>query len=89
MEKILYSYNVNKKIAEFSNTKEQVVSFESIAISNDKIFVFLKNSYLLELELVGKLINVIKLPFKINSNLIFLNKFIIYLDDKKKLVILS
>ena len=87
--KILYSYNVNKKIAEFSNTKEQVVSFESIAISNDKIFVFLKNSYLLELELVGKLINVIKLPFKINSNLIFLNKFIIYLDDKKKLVILS
>ena len=86
---ILYSYNVNKKIAEFLNTKELVASFESIAISNDKIFIFLKNSYILELELFGKLINVIKLPFKINSNLVFLNKFIIYLDDKKKLVILS
>tara|TARA_B100001057_G_scaffold496688_1_gene598774 strand:- start:180 stop:1505 length:1326 start_codon:yes stop_codon:yes gene_type:complete len=86
---ILYSYNINKKIAEFLDTKEETVSFESIFISNNKIFVFLKNSYLLEFGLHGNLTNVIKLPFKINSNLIFINKFIIFLDYKKKLIILS
>ena len=86
---ILYSYNINKKVAEFLDVKKETVSFESLAISNNKIFIFLKNSYLLEFKLNGNLTNIIKLPFKINSNLIFINKFIKYLNRKNKLIILS
>ena len=83
------SYNINKKVAEFLDVKKETVSFESLAISNNKIFIFLKNSYLLEFKLNGNLTNIIKLPFKINSNLIFINKFIKYLNRKNKLIILS
>ena len=44
---ILYSYNINQKISEFLNIKKKAVEFKEIMIVNDKIFIFLKNSYLL------------------------------------------
>ena len=36
-------------------------------IVNNKIFIFLKNSFLLKFDLNGKLKNIDKLPYKINT----------------------
>ena len=65
---IIYSYNINKKISEFLNVKKsKKVELKTIMIANNRILVFLKNSYILKFNLKGEMIDIIKLPTKINS----------------------
>ena len=52
---------------------------------NGKLFIFLKNSYLLKFSVQGELKNVFKLPTKLNSNPIFVNNSLLYVDKNKKL----
>ena len=51
--------------------------------------ILLKNSYFLEFNINGNLEGVFKLKNKINSNLIFLDNSILYLDHKNKIVIIG
>ena len=60
---ILYSYNINQLIADFLNLKKKKVQFKSLMIANDKIFVFLNNSFLLKFKINGDLEEISKLPF--------------------------
>ncbi len=82
---LLYSYNINKKISDFLQTKQKKVSFKMLMLSNGKLSVFLKNSYVLTFSLKGELEKIIKLPSKIKSNPIFINNSIAYLDQKNKI----
>jgi outer membrane protein assembly factor BamB len=86
---IIYSNNINKKIAEFWDIKEEIALIESIMIANNKILILLKNAYMLEFEAKGDLKNIFKLPTKINSDIIFINNSILYLDHKNKLILLN
>ena len=83
--KILYSYDINQKISEFLDIKKKFVEFKEIMIVNDKIFIFLKNSYLLIFNIRGSIEDVIKLPTKIKSQPIFIDNSLLYLDFKNKL----
>ena len=56
---------------------------------NDKIFIFLNNSFILNFEKIGNLDNIEKLPTKINSNPIIIDGSIIYLDKKNRLSIVN
>ena len=56
---------------------------------NDKIFIFLNNSFVLNFDLIGNLDNIEKLPTKINSNPIIIDGSIIYLDKKNRLSIVN
>ena len=58
-------------------------------IINNKIFIFLDNSYLLKFNLNGELSKVEKLPSKINSYPIFIDSSMIYLDTKNRVSILN
>ena len=87
--KVIYSYNINQKIAEFLEIKEKKVNLKSIMMANDKILILLKNSYFLEININGNLENVFKFKNKINSNIVFLNRSILYLDNKNKIVIIG
>ena len=58
-------------------------------MANDKIMILLKNSYFLEININGNLENVFKFKNEINSNIIFLNRSILYLDNKNKIVIIG
>lgn len=91
MEKgeILYSYNINEKIAEFLSTSKKKVKFNNLFFANDKLFIFLKNSYVLELKINGNIDNIVKLPSKINSHPIFVNKSMIFLNSKNKITIIN
>ena len=86
---IIYSYDINKKIADFLEIKKKSVEFKNLFIVNDKIFIFLKNSYLIKLNINGEIEQLEKLPAKIYSNPIFINDSIYYLDDKNKLSIIG
>tara|TARA_B100001057_G_scaffold493029_1_gene586682 strand:+ start:281 stop:1609 length:1329 start_codon:yes stop_codon:yes gene_type:complete len=86
---VVYSYNINQKIAEFLEIKEKEANFKSIMIANDRIIILLKNSYFLEANINGNLESVFKFKNKINSNLIFLDSSILYLNRKNRVVIIG
>ena len=53
--KILYSYDLNEKIAAYLNSKKKKAEFKSFYVAGNKIYVFLKNSYYLKLDIFGKI----------------------------------
>ena len=87
-KKILYSLDFNEiqdlKIKNFSPNL-----FKEIMILNSKIFIFLNNSKILTFDVNGKFIEVRKLKSKIHSHPIIIEKSILYIDKKNKLVVLN
>lgn len=87
--KIIYSQDINEKIAKFLEIDKKLVDFKEMFIINNNIYVFLTNSYLLKFNLRGSLVEINKLPTEINSQPIFINGSLLYLDLKKKLSIID
>ena len=87
--KIKYSYDINQKIADYYETKKRNALFRNLLLLNDKIFVFLNNSFVLNFDIIGNLNDIKKLPTKINSNPIIIDGSIIYLDKKNRLSIVD
>ncbi len=86
---ILYSININQEIANFLETKKKEVYIKSLALINNNLYVFLKNSYSVIFKVTGTIENINKLPSKINSHPIYINDSIIYLNKKNKLAIVN
>ena len=53
--KILFSLDLNDEIANFLGSKKKVAKFKNIAVINDGLLIFLKNSYALQLSIDGKI----------------------------------
>ena len=87
--KILYSSYINQEIANFLNVNKKNVEIQSFMLLSNKITIFLKNSFVLNFNSIGKLQSVKKLPSKLNSIPIIINKLLYFLDKKNRLVILS
>ena len=87
--KIIYSHNINNRIAEFIKTNKKKVKLKNIMLADDKIFIFLKNSYVVKFNIKGNIEEINKLPSKINSNPIFINSSMLFLDYRNKLVIVD
>ena len=87
--KIIYSYDINKKISEFLDTKKKRAEFKNVLILNGKIFIFLKNSYVIVLELNGNIEKIVKLPFKMNSAPILVQDTLIFLDFNNKISVVN
>jgi outer membrane protein assembly factor BamB len=87
--KIVYSYDINKQIAEFFNVNKKNASFKNIMLLNNDIIIFLQNSYTLNFNINGKLKDVSKLPSKINTYPIIIDGSILYLDKKNKISIIN
>ena len=86
---IIYSYNINDKISKFLNLKKKKVEFNSLFIANNKILIFLKNSYVLKFSFFGNIEDIFKLPTKLNSNPVFVNDTFLYLDKNNKLSVVN
>ena len=82
---ILFSLDINKEIANYLKTKKKDVQIKSMMMVNNKIFIFLKNSFLLKFDLNGNLENIDKLPHKLNTFPIIIDGSIVYFDYKNKL----
>ena len=79
---ILYSLDINQEIANYLNSKKKEVQIKNMMLVNNKIFIFLKNSFLLKFDLNGNLINITKLPNKLNTSPIFIDGSMVYFDFK-------
>ena len=86
---IIYSYDLNQKIADFLRTKKKRAIFKDLKLLNSKLFIFLQNSYVVQLDLKGEIEEIKKLPSKIKTKPIILNSSIMYLDNKNKLSIIN
>ena len=58
-------------------------------IMNSNIYVFLENSYILKFSIEGKLLELYKLPSKIKSFPINIDKSLFYINNKNRLVIIN
>ena len=83
---IIYSYDINQKISEFLNLKKKKAEFKNMAIVNDKIFIFLNNSFFLIFNINGKLEEVKKLPSNLSTHPIFINESILFADQKNRVL---
>ncbi len=86
---IIYSYDLNEKIAKFLNTKKKNAIFKDIIILNNKIMILLENSYILIFSLIGDLQQIKKLPTKIKSSMLVIENSLLYFDKKNKLSIVD
>ena len=66
-----------------------MLQFQNIMIVNNKIFIYLKNSYILKFDLYGNLEKIDKLPAKLNSNPIVVDNSILFLNKQNKLTIVN
>ena len=85
--KPIYSLNIGEEIANYLNNKKKFINVKYFSILNGNLFVFLSNSYFVEFSVAGKIINVGKLPKKIESLPIFAENTIIYTNKKNQLII--
>ena len=87
--KILYSYNINQLISDYLKSKKKNVQVNLMRLINNKIFIFLDNYFVVKVGVNGELKEIYKLPKKINSNLIFIENSLIYLNNNNKIIILN
>ena len=87
--KIIYSLDIGNEIANFLKTKQKQININHVYLLNSSLFVFLNNSYLVKFDLNGSIIDIDKLKTKMETNPIFINQSILYLDNNNKLVILN
>lgn len=86
---IIYSYEINQLISNYLETKKKEIKINLIRLINNQIFIFLNNSYVVKLSVDGEIKEIFKLPKKINSNPIFIENSIIYVNNKNKIIILN
>jgi len=60
-----------------------------IRLINRQVYVFLNNAFVVKLSLDGVIKDIFKLPKKMDSNPIFIENSLIYLNNKNKIVILN
>ena len=88
--KILFSRKITNQVAKFVNTKRKnKLNIINIFLLNNKIYIFLQNSFLLKFNLNGELSDIYKLPSKINSRPIIIDKKILFINTKNNLVIMN
>lgn len=86
---IIYSYDLNSKVSDFLNSKKNQLVIKNFMILEDKIVVFLENSFILILNINGNLEKIEKLSAKINTFPIIIDKSILYLDQKNRICIID
>ena len=84
---IIYSYDIIKIISDFLKIKKtkNIISPLEIFIVNSDLHLFLKNSHVLKFNINGKLKNIDKFKNKISTKPIFINKNLIYINNKNKI----
>ena len=86
---IIYSIDINSQIAKFLQTKKKSIEIKTLFLSNNNLFLFLDNSYLVKISIKGEILEITKLPSKIKSMPIFINDSILYLNNKNRLIVLD
>ncbi len=86
---ILYSYDLDQKVSEYFKIKKKNLKIKNIIMLNNEIFIFLKNSYVLILDINGSLKEIRKFPSSVYSQPILIDNKILYLNKNGKIFIVN
>tara|TARA_Y100000591_G_scaffold300707_1_gene294387 strand:- start:3974 stop:5296 length:1323 start_codon:yes stop_codon:yes gene_type:complete len=86
---IIYSQDLNEKIAKYLNVKKKSAEFKSMMMANNYLYLFLKNSYFLKLNLNGEIQKVKKLSSKLKTYPIFVDNSLMFLNKKNRLIVID
>ena len=84
---IIFSYDINEKIANFLDTKKKDVTVKKLFLVNNELFLFLNNSYVVKFEINGSIREISKLSTKEFSSLIFTNRTLILLSKSNRVIV--
>ena len=84
---LIYYINLNEKILNIF--KEPDIKARNVFIANNKVHIFLNNSYVLNFDINGNFLDKIELPAKIVSDPIFVNNVMLFVDKKRKLIVVN
>jgi outer membrane protein assembly factor BamB len=87
--KIIYSYEINQLISNFLKSKKSEINIRLIRLINNQLFIFLENAFVAKLSIDGAIQDIFKLQKKMNSNPIFIENSLIYLNNKNKIIVLN
>ena len=85
---ILYSYDIKENIPKFLKTKKKL-DFNEFFLVNNKLTIFLNNTYVATFNVNGKIEEINKLTSKMKTKPIIINGSIFYLDKSNKLNIID
>ena len=88
-KEIIYSLDLNTQLKENILQKRFKFNPLKFKIVNNNLFFFLEDSNLLKLELNGNFREILDINSKVNSNILFINNSIFFLNSRKKLAILD
>ena len=83
------SYDLNEKIAKYLKIKKKSAEFKSMMMANNYLYIFLKNSYFLKLNLYGEILSVQKLSSKLKTYPIFVDNSLMFLNNKNRLIVID
>ncbi len=86
---IIYSYDLSEKVANFLNTKKKELIIKNFYMINNKIFIFLENSYLIQLDIKSEVDKIVKLPSTLGSTPIVVNNLLLYLNKKNNILLIN
>ena len=58
-------------------------------MADDRLIIFLNNSYYLKTNIYGEIIEIKKLPSALNSNQILVNGFLIFINKQNKIYMVN
>ena len=87
--KIIYSYDIAENVSKFLNTKKKELEIINFYMVNNKIFIFLKNSYVIQLDAKSVIDKIIKLPSLLSSHPIIVKGLLIYLNKKNNILLIN
>jgi outer membrane protein assembly factor BamB len=86
---IIYSYDIKKKLNLFTDKKLSKLNIHFFRLIGNELCIFLNDSQIVKFDLRGEVKEVQKLKKKIQSNPIFIDSSIIYLDRSQRTIILD
>ena len=86
---IIYSYDMKKYIQKINKKNSNLKYSLQMMILNNEIFLFINNSFILNIDLNGKFRSLNRLKLKTNTFPISIENALYYLDKKNKLINLN
>lgn len=88
-KKVIYSFDLKNKFK--SNTKLRKISYKikNLKMVNNSIYLFLEDHYIVRINLNSEIEEVFNIKSNLNSNPIFIDSALLYVNNKNKLIILN
>ncbi len=88
-KKIIYSIDIKRKIENFLETKIKSINILTLSLANNKLLIFLDNSRLITFNKNSKIEKIENLKNKLNTQPIFIENSLLFLNKKNRLIILN